>query len=422
MGEGRTLARDGLIYVGATLAAKGTPFILLIVYAHILSPADYGLVGTVMATVTIASVYVGLRPDIYVVKHYHQVPGELGDRITALYQILVFTLLIVLAVLLLGIPWLPISGLSGVVFAFAVAGLAGARGAQLIPESVLMSGGRSGLYALSQVVMAVGFVAVTLPLAYAFRSWESVAFGNLVTWLVGAFVATLLAWRQFGARDPATYVRVKRKQIGEAVGFLFPLTFHVIGFTSVNAIDRLILLDMKGAETVGAYTAAYTLGLVLGTGHEALLKAWNPYFFRRVNAAGVHLRAMLGVQSAYAAASVLSAIIYGLLARYAFDFLFPPEYAHAAAIVPVICLAYGLEGARKVFCGQLYVFSRTKTLAAISLLAAVINIVLNLAWIPTLGIAGAAYATLAAFALMTGAVVALSIYLSCVKGSVHRAV
>ncbi|MDN3517822.1 oligosaccharide flippase family protein [Aquisalimonas lutea] len=412
MSEARTLGVNGLIYLAATLVARGVPFILMVVYANVLPPDEYGLVGTIMVTVGIVSVYVGLRPDIYVIKHYHQDEGAFGDHIAALYQILATTFLVIIALLVLGHALLPVPREVALGFAAAVAVLSLGRGLQLIPDSLLMSSGRSLQYAISQLVLAVGYLAVSLPLVYWLRSWEAMAVGNFVVWCAGAGVSTALAAGLFGFHGLRSLARLRPQRLREAFGFLFPLTFHVIGFALVNAIDRFILMDMQGVAAVGAYTAAYTLGLVLGVAHDALLKAWNPYFFRRVTSEGVSLRRMLAPQSLYALASVVSALVYGYAASHAFEFMYPAAYANAAAVVPVVCLAYGLEGVRKIFCGQLYVFSRMKTLASMSLLAALANIVLNVLWIPQFGIMGAAYATLAAFAFMATAVIFFSIYLS----------
>lgn len=425
MSERRALARDGLIYVGSTLLSRGTPFVLMIVYAHLLSAEQYGFIGTLLAAVGLLSVYVGLRPDTYVVTHYHRAGDQFGHRVGALYLILAVTFLVGLAAMLLAHPWLPVPAEQALVFAVAVACLAGVRGVQLIPDSILMASGRPLHYAAGQATLAGGMVVLSLPLVYFLRSWHAVAMGNALALALAALVSSVLMARVIAVPDGTSPFRPRRHYAGEAFGFLFPLTFHIIGFVSVNAIDRLLLMGLKGPETVGAYTAAYTLGMVVGVGHDALTKVWNPYFFRKINAEGVRLARMLGPQSLYALLSLLSALVYGLLAQAAFGLVFPETFAHAAAIVPIICVAYGLEGARKIFCGQLYACSRTKTLAVISLVSAFVNIALNLLWIPDHGITGAAYATLVSFALMTVAVVAFSVYLSSVtapapEGRMHE--
>lgn len=412
MGERRTLARHGSIYILATLVARGTPFALMIVYANILEPEQYGLVGALVAAVGLLSVFVGLRPNIYVVKHYHQAQGSFAERVGSLYFILGATFLLALAVILLASPLLPVPAESAIAFALAVTCLAGVRGAHQLPDSILVSSGQPVRYAVSQAVLAAGLVVLSLPLVYLFRSWQAMALGTAVATALAAVLSSLFVVHVLGRREGTRLFRPNRQYAGEAFAFLFPVSFHVIGFTAVASIDRLILMDMKGAETVGAYTAAYTLAMAIGVGHEALLKVWNPYFFRKVAADGVRLQRMLGPQSLYALVSIVTAVAYGFVAQWAFGAVFPRVYGYAAAIVPVICLAYGFEGARKVFCGQLYVFSRTKTLAAISLAAAVLNIVLNVLWIPDYGVAGAAWATLAAFAVMTIAVVIVSVHLS----------
>ena len=92
-------------------------------------------------------------------------------------------------------------------------------------------------------------------------------------------------------------------------------------------------------------------------------------------------------------------LLASLFARPILAIIAPPEYAGAADIVPIVCLAYLLFSLHDHFKVPALLASRTIALLPAVTMAAVANVALNFLLVPWLGAAGAAWASVATFAL-----------------------
>jgi O-antigen/teichoic acid export membrane protein len=99
---------------------------------------------------------------------------------------------------------------------------------------------------------------------------------------------------------------------------------------------------------------------------------------------------------------VAFAVALGLFAREILFVLATPQFLTAYPYVGTLALGLVIHGAYSIVGIGVQLAQRTKYLAWTSGLAAVVNIGLNIVLIPRIGIAGAALATVAAYALSTG--------------------
>ena len=83
-------------------------------------------------------------------------------------------------------------------------------------------------------------------------------------------------------------------------------------------------------------------------------------------------------------------------------------YRRAASIIPIVALGYTLQALYFVTVAPVFFAKKTKLLPPLTIAAAVLNVGLNLLLIPVLGIAGAAWATLASFGLLAAGAVAIA--------------
>ena len=76
------------------------------------------------------------------------------------------------------------------------------------------------------------------------------------------------------------------------------------------------------------------------------------------------------------------------------------KFEEAILLIPILALGFTFEGLRKVLEAPLVFKHKVKSLAVITLLAGLINIVLNYFLIKLYGIDGAAYSTLISFSFL----------------------
>jgi O-antigen/teichoic acid export membrane protein len=84
------------------------------------------------------------------------------------------------------------------------------------------------------------------------------------------------------------------------------------------------------------------------------------------------------------------------------------SYWSGASVIPLVAFAYFLNGFQYCVAPGIHLGGKTHLLPLITLTGAASNIVLNLLWIPSMGMMGAAMATVVSFALVSTLVALLS--------------
>jgi len=248
----------------------------------------------------------------------------------------------------------------------------------------------SGVKAVSALVL--GALAVL---------WGLGAYGPLLGLLAGMLLAVLLwGWLEWKRTVPYP----SRSLLGELLRYGLPLTAtFALGFV-VSMSDRFLIAWFLGEGPAGMYAAAYDLGqqtltlLMMVVNLAAYPLAVRALEQRGPEAARQQLRqnATLLLSVAFPAAvglSLLAPNVTGVLLGEGFR-------EEAARLLPWVALAILLSGVRAYHFDLAFQLGRY-TLGQVWVVgaAALLNLVLNLLWIPFFGLLGAAYATFAAYLL-----------------------
>jgi O-antigen/teichoic acid export membrane protein len=155
-------------------------------------------------------------------------------------------------------------------------------------------------------------------------------------------------------------------------------------------------------ETVGIYSVGYTFGLVVILFTDAFIKAWNPWFFKSLSdPIDNHKRAVVKYTYLYVFCVFLLALGIAFMAKWILPFVVDERFYGAEEYIVWIALGYAVHGIYKIFFPYMVLINKTHLLAYSSVIAALVNLVLNYWWIKSVGAIGAAYATIAAFMVST---------------------
>jgi O-antigen/teichoic acid export membrane protein len=80
--------------------------------------------------------------------------------------------------------------------------------------------------------------------------------------------------------------------------------------------------------------------------------------------------------------------------------LLDPKVAFAAEIVPILPLAGLFQGLYYIYVSVLFYYKENRLIPVITIVGAIVNIVLNLLWLPKYGLVGAVWATVVAYAVL----------------------
>lgn len=182
--------------------------------------------------------------------------------------------------------------------------------------------------------------------------------------------------------------------------FGIPLVPGAFAVWGLNAMDRLFLVRYHGLGDVGVYALAYSMGYLV---IQVLVNpVWTMYpnASTELHHAGEHdsvqqlFERSIGLILALVVPMVGATIVIGDLAIQA---VAPPEFSSASRVIPIVVAGYLFTMLSSYFEVSLGLVHRQAMSTVAAVLAALVNLALNLLLIPKYGTTGAAEATAIAF-------------------------
>ena len=394
----KLLSNSG-IYIISVLFNKGLNFALLPILTFYLSREDYGTLALITAISTIASVYIGLFPSTFIISRFALYGKETMARY--MHNMLLITIVsyfIVLAVLLLFRDLILPAGIDDKFMILILISLYSLFSVAFNVLDTLFQVEKNAFkFATLQTLQSVSAVALTLLLVIEFSyGWKGKYFAELA---VFASVAVYTFWY---IRTHGYYtVDTDKKKIRELTGFLFPLTFNVLGLYILGTADRIFISNMVGLEAAGVYAVAISMAFIVNIVYDSIMKAVLPFFHGYLAEGTEHGRwEVVKLTYIYSAGCIVVLVGFLLTVPYVFDLMIDPKFHQALEYIPFLAIALTFEGLRKILGGYFTFYGKVKTVAMITLSAALMNVALDYYLIGLHGPMGAAEAILITFVLL----------------------
>ncbi len=389
-------AKHILSHTAIYLIARGLPgiiaFLAIPLFSHLLNPVEYGRYALVIATVMLlnALLFQWLRLATTRYLPGSKDPAALKNTLMTSNNALIAMLgVIALAACLLPIhhEWkmliLPCWAMLSVQTVYELCG------------EYLRTMMRPWQFMIQQVCRSIGFVGLGAVGIFFGAGWWSLPIGLTV----GMAVAVALAYR----RDwRGTRWTIDRETFRQTCYYGIPLSATVALAVVIFSSDRFLIAWFMGEGAAGQYSVAVdftaqTLTLLLMVVSLAVfpmaVRAWEqegPDGAREKMRSNAALLMAVGVPSVIGLSLLAPGISHCFLGK---DFR-----SAAAGIIPLIALGSFLAGLKAYHFDSAFQFvHRTIYQVWIVLVAAVVNIVLNLIAIPRWGINGAAVASVLAY-------------------------
>ena len=183
-----------------------------------------------------------------------------------------------------------------------------------------------------------------------------------------------------------------------ALLFNVPLLPHYLSEVILNSSDRIMIGNMLGATDAGIYSIAYTTGMLMTILTTSLNSTVAPWLYRKLEEHSydrirkVSIALLGGIAVIILGVNALAPDIVAILA--------PATYSEAMGLVPIISASVFFIFLYSYCANIEFYFEKTKLAAVASVVAALLNIGLNLIFIPVFGYVAAGYSTLICYAAM----------------------
>jgi O-antigen/teichoic acid export membrane protein len=254
---------------------------------------------------------------------------------------------------------------------------------------------------LFELLITIRTLARTIGVVLAF--WWFVALTQaLWAYVLVTVLFNLVLFIVFGANSPSL------PEPSNFAGYLrygLPMVPKELASSLVNNSDKFLLLFFLGPVPTGIYAVAKSVTSVF----PSLSGVFDSTLYPNVSAAWEagdfdELRIFYSTFLRWYSILVIPAIVgLSLLAFPLLRFISTAKIAEQGAmLIPILAFAFSLQGLEFSLTYPLAAAEKTNLIGGITVVAVIANLGLNLVLIPTVGIIGAAFATVVAFAIRSG--------------------
>lgn len=199
------------------------------------------------------------------------------------------------------------------------------------------------------------------------------------------------------------YIFIKGKRINTAywkyaAGISIPLVFHLIGGLIMNNTDRIFITKYCGAEYTALYSVVYSISMIVFLLNTSLNQAWNPWLFDCLNKN--EYAPVRKYHKPFIAFYCAISIAVMLLAPEIVYIFGGEQYMQAIYIMPAIIMGLVCQFMYSLFVSTEIYHKKTTGIAVRTLTAGLVNLVLNIVFIPRFGYEAAAYTTLFSYFIL----------------------
>lgn len=186
--------------------------------------------------------------------------------------------------------------------------------------------------------------------------------------------------------------------------FGFPLIFYEVSSLLNDYSDRFLINYFLGAKEVGIYSAGYNLSMAV----QSLLTAplWMsifPIYSKLWEKEGKQeTEKFLSILLKYYICVAIFIISFFAVSGKELIFILASEkYLASAQVVPFVICGVMIYGTFHITGAGFFLMKKTRRISSFTFLAAIINCGLNLFFIPSFGIMGAAYSTIISYVILS---------------------
>ncbi|MDH7488250.1 MAG: oligosaccharide flippase family protein [Anaerolineae bacterium] len=396
----KNLGAQSATYGLGDALTKAIAFLLIPVYTRYLSVADYGILGVASSLTAVLGILYPLGLNAAAMRFYYDAPDETSRRdLLGTMAVAVLAIGLALTLILAATPLGPaLFGLAvrDIPFSPYITTLlwtACFANASVIPLVIFRVQERPRRYVTYTVG---GFLLTTVAILYFVVGQSAGALGNLRGVMIASGIMMLAYVATTFRHANLTF---QRRWLAEGLTYGLPVVPHLLAHWALTLSDRSILNHLVPLDQVGVYTLAYQVSIALSLITQALNTAWMPFFYRLASEPDAERR-LARFFTYYLGIAVFAALGLAMLGGDVILIVAAPTFHSAARWVPVITLAHLAQGFYYPAVFALFYRRKTAYLPLITGSAAALNIALNLALIPSWGIAAAAWSKAAAYVVL----------------------
>lgn len=393
--NGSKVIKAGLGYTIGNYLIKGLSFLTLPLFTRIMDTSSYGIYNSFNAYSSLLFVVIGfaIHSSYRNAKFKYSSEKKYYSYISTTMFLLIFSLAIwgLISVLfgtyissLLGLDTLTVYMM--VIYSFSLAIITCFNSYSSIEYKYKAFLLIAGTNAISSIILSI----VLIKCLFKNQSYIGRTLGTTIP----SFIISLIIIIYF-LRLSLPNRNLIKPFLKWGIKYSLPIIPHGISQLILAQFDRIMILKMIGSSTAGIYSFAYNIFSIVTVTTTSLDNVWSTWFYenlKRKNEKGIKK-----YSSFYAIGIFIYLVLLMLISPELVKFLAPSTYSHSIyAVIPLITggffsFLYTLPAAVE------YYYEKTMFIMIGTILAAILNIVLNLVFLVRYGYVAASYTTLVTY-------------------------
>lgn len=402
--------KDLIKYLPAQIVPAIVGLISIPVITRLFNPEDYGNYSLVMATVVVLSTLLSWLP-ISIIRFYpaYERDNKLGafyGSIMSLNGISILSLLFFSLLLLLSVK----NHISSQVYFLMCIGIGvvAVTGPFALFQHLLRVKRKVNWYSGFAVWKSMGTLGIALFLIFLLkRGIESLLWGAILC----VVIVLPILWKKAVEGVSTLHFKIDFSFTKEMARYSFPLVMGNLAAWILSLSDRYILEAFRGAQEVGIYSASYNISdrsIMLITTLFTL--ASGPILMHIWEKEGeVKSKEFISnVTRCYLMVCVPAVIGLGVLSKPILNILTDAQYFEGYKIIPFVAAGVLILGLQQIFHAGFLFSKRTSSITFAIAASGLLNVFLNMLFIPKYGYFAAAVTTLISYTFLLFLMIILS--------------
>jgi O-antigen/teichoic acid export membrane protein len=377
-------------YLIATFFQKGLVFFTIPIFTRLLSVEEYGILTIFQSLLNILIVFTTLGIRGAIVRFYHDKDIKFFRFYTSAFVFfLIYNCIFSIGSYFASSPVGEFFNIPpNLIFVSAL--IAGFSTFYWFYLSYLQASGQSKKYAVTSVINTL--LVLALAIIWILQLNQNKYFGRVYAQLVINFVFLLFVVYKSIAFFKE---KISTTDIKKFIRFGIPLVPHMLAGFLLAFSDRIIINQLVDSESTGIYSLAYNIGMIVHVVIMSLNKSWTPFFYKAMNNGDYQKIANQAVKLSKIV--IITALFIVLLSKEILTIFAPKSYFDSLYLIPIIAVSYLFLLLYTLYSSYSYYLKRTELISVFTIIAVVINILLNYILIPVYDYQVAAITTLLSY-------------------------
>lgn len=386
----KNLFKNTIIIAIGKLSSKFFSFLLLPLYTSVLLPEDYGIVDVLQTCISLIIYIVTLQIESAIFRFI------IDDRsnenrnkdyvstgmIFVLINLIFSTGIILIINLIHSVNHLPLFILC--IWSESIC---------IVFRNISRGLGHNGLYSIANFMITLISLLTNIILILGMKMGaESILIAFFVSNIVGSII---LFWKE-KAWIYFSFKRFSKKKLKEMLEYSIPLVPNAISWWIANASDRMLILYFLGSAMNGIYAVANKIPTIYTTIFNVYNLAWGESVALAAHDDDRDQFVNSIMDKSYRMLSFLALGIICCMSLF-FKLLVKESYVAAYYHIYILLVAIFVNSMCSMYGGIFAAFKSSKVLGRTTIIGAMINLIINIALINSIGLYAASISTLISY-------------------------